>query len=111
MSSGRQRTFRRAAALCLVVEVGIQDADLEDAIHWKPVSLGRFSDRVFVRTVVYAVRLLVILRHVRMDPGDADTAVVADDRKTGTSALLCGWDRQAVFESAFDEITWHSSSI
>src|SRR5690242_17067587 len=90
-----------------MVEIRIEDADLEDAVYRKTVSLGRFSDRVLVRTIIDAVRLLVILRHVRMHSGEADIAVVGDDGAAGISARFRGRNGQAVFEGAFDEVSRH----
>src|SRR5262245_42435774 len=91
----------------LDVEVRIQDRDLVDRVDGEAVPLGGLPDGLWVGPVVHAVRLLLVVTHVGVDPRDAEVRVPADHAETCDGALTRHRNAESIRKRPFDDVTRH----
>src|SRR5215475_15521850 len=60
----------------LEMEIGIEDADLGDALHRQSVALGDLADRLGRGAVIDAIGPLLVRGDIGMDPSDALLCIV-----------------------------------
>src|SRR5581483_11828923 len=89
------------------IEVGVEHAYPGDAVDRQPVAVGRFADRLRVRTVIDAERLAVVVAHVRVDPGDAERGVLSDDAHARVGACSGDGNLEAFRKGSLDDIARH----
>src|SRR5262245_30010416 len=91
-----------------LVEIGIEDPDSGDAFDGQVVALGGSPDRLRIRTVVNAERLLPVVTHVRVDPGHADLGIALHDSQARRCAVVVDGNRQAVGKETLDQVSRHA---
>src|SRR5262249_39165037 len=97
--------------LLLVIEVRVEDADLRDPVHVEVVLRGGGPDRFRSRGVVDAEGLLLVLAHVRVEPGHTLPGVPLGDRKAQGGALRVTGNVETVREEALDDVAWHPNLL
>src|SRR5262245_22936310 len=90
-----------------LIEVGIEDTDLGNAINGQMTSPCGLSDSFRRGPIVDAIGLLFILTHIRMDPGDLIVCIVAHDGEAGLCSHLIHRNDQPIWKGSFNDIAWH----
>src|SRR5436189_4934939 len=105
--SAIRKRFLRMKAPPSEVEMGVEDADLRDAVDREVVACGRLPDRLRARGVVDAERLRLVFAHVRVEPGNALVGIPLHHVEAQRRTLSSSADRMSAGERALHQVAMH----